>query len=270
MLKNIFVPTDFSENADHALQYALNLAKSFQLNIYVFNAHMTQTQGGMMLSIDDVIKHEREAELEELMVKIRPQLDDDVISGHVAIVHNSVDAICSGALSTKSDLIIMGTKGATGLKKLFMGSTASNVIRKTSLPVLTVPENAPVTPPKRVTLAIDTEDIEYSFFLLPVMNLLLTIKPEFTITHVQDEHEIDKTKGIFKFFNSHSIPYTYKQLKGDTVEDAITNHIEENETDLLCLINHKRTFFQRLMHPSMTQKLVMGNKIPLLVLHDYQ
>lgn len=269
MLKNIFVPTDFSENAEHALQYALNLAKKFKLNIYVFNAHVANNQGGMMLSINDTIKKEREAELEALLAKIRPELDDDLISGHVAIVHNPVDAICEQALVNKSNLIIMGTTGATGLKKVFMGSTASNLIRKTNIPVLTVPHNFPVTATKHITLAIDTQDIEYDFFLLPIMNLLLALKSKFTIAHVQDEHKIDKDKGVFKFFKNSGIDYNYKQLKGNNVEQALLEHAQESNTDLLCMFSHKRNFFQRLTNPSITQKLVMDNKIPLLVLHDY-
>lgn len=269
MLKNILVPTDFSENADHALQYALNLAKSFKLNIYVFNAHVANNQSGMVLSINDTIKQEREDELEALLTKIRPELDDDVISGHVAIVHNPVDAVCKEALTKKSDLIVMGSTGATGLKKIFLGSTASNVIRKTNIPVLTVPDDVAVTAPKHITLAIDTQDIDYDFFLLPIMNLLLGLKPKFTITHVEDENKIDKTKGIFKFFTNSGISYEYQQLKGDNIEEVLLQHVEESNTDLLCMLSHKRSFFQRLMQPSLSQKIVMGNKIPLLVLHDY-
>jgi universal stress protein A len=131
-LKNILVPLDFSEMSLKSLQYAVPLAKQF----------------GAKVTLLHVLKapvHFRDAkylaylEKEQLAV-IEKQLDEMIPPGltvETAVRQSFVfEAILEVAREIGADLIITTTHGHTGLRHLFKGSTAENVVRRAPCPVL--------------------------------------------------------------------------------------------------------------------------------------
>jgi nucleotide-binding universal stress UspA family protein len=139
-LKNILVPTDFSENATKAFPYAKDLAESFGGGIIV--AHITEPDlyfgypatvpiglEGMWAEIKDVV--------EQRFEEVRAAFGDDL---DIRTVHRDGPAAQELIeLATEEDvsLIVIATHGHTGLKHLFLGSTAERVVRGAPCPVLT-------------------------------------------------------------------------------------------------------------------------------------
>ncbi|MEP7310484.1 MAG: universal stress protein [Acidobacteriota bacterium] len=140
----ILCPVDFSEQSRVALRYAATLAarSGGRLTILYVNDPLLIAAAGIALH-DRSLATRTLVELRRFVAATVPaalvasgQTDARVASGQPA------DQIPKAALRDQSDLIVMGTNGLTGATKLFMGSTTSGVLRRTSVPVLAIPRAA--------------------------------------------------------------------------------------------------------------------------------
>ena len=119
-MRKILVPTDFSENANKALEYAIQIANKFSATIYVLHAYQVSSGTGRLISIDNIIHEDREKELNTLLRKVKPLLtNNSAIEGYVRR-GASVETVCRAAEKLTVDIIIMGTTGASGMKKMFV------------------------------------------------------------------------------------------------------------------------------------------------------
>jgi len=153
-IKKILCPTDFSENSEHALKYALTLATLSQAELRLFHVvePITYPQSTKLFEpvLDEV----------ELMMKMeaafQTQLENQVsalkeeypkITGKL-VKGNTFLEIIQAARDESVDIIVMGTHGRTGLAHVLIGSVAEKVVREAPCPVLTVkhPEHEFVRP----------------------------------------------------------------------------------------------------------------------------
>jgi nucleotide-binding universal stress UspA family protein len=148
--KHILVPTDFSEYADQALDYATQLAQ--QLQAYITLLHIIDTtplgvvEGAAMLPPS--YWQELETGLEQIMEESLKRLYDVGLQGETVIVHGvPFQTIIDTAKDKGSDLIIMGTHGRTGLPHALMGSVAEKVVRLAPCPVLVTRATTEASPP---------------------------------------------------------------------------------------------------------------------------
>jgi universal stress protein A len=137
-LKSILVPIDFSKSSQKAFEYALPLARQFDGEITLLHAieppsyamdlsYIPRSEGFPTASM--------KKELEDLGNRIiEPELLRDVI----VQVGTAFEVITSTARDCEVDLIVLTTHGKTGLKHVFMGSTAERVVRHAPCPVLVV------------------------------------------------------------------------------------------------------------------------------------
>ena len=140
-LKRILVPLDGSDSSLRAAKYAIKVAKMANADIFFMHAVVNPPYGdprGAGIMITAYIKEATEfVELwyinagnmaSEQGVKFTAETVLDVAS--------AADSIVNYAESKKADLIVIGTKGRTGLKRLLLGSVASGVVTHASCPVL--------------------------------------------------------------------------------------------------------------------------------------
>ena len=153
-IKKILCPTDFSENSEHALKYALALATLSQADLQLFHVVEPITYPQSTEFFEPVLDEV------ELMMKMeaasQQQLEDQVttlkveypkISGK-RVTGNTFLEIIQAARDDDVDMIVMGTHGRTGLAHVLIGSVAERVVREAPCPVLTVknPEHEFVKP----------------------------------------------------------------------------------------------------------------------------
>lgn len=141
--QNILVPTDFSPDADVALEYAIDLAKPANAAIHLLHVYHFPTYSSAGLDIayaypvdllEEVRKHAA-ARVEEIQKELRARgvtVESEIIEGSPAL------KIVECAEREKADLIVMGTRGLTGLKHVALGSVAERTLRLAPCPVLTV------------------------------------------------------------------------------------------------------------------------------------
>jgi len=143
-LETIIVATDFSETADHAVKTAVEYAKHFESQLVLLHAYRVDipvasplTGGGYILP--DGFYEELAAQASNQVEQAAKALvADGVAAVGVAIDKGAASAIIEEAEERKADLIVMGTRGLTGIKHIALGSVADRVVRMAPCPVLTV------------------------------------------------------------------------------------------------------------------------------------
>lgn len=143
--KLILVPTDFSAPSAEALRYGAALAERFGAHLLVIYADpflppvdYTLAAGVFALPTDDMIEGARE----QLQKFAEENVSTSVPYDVRVIVDGAVDAIFEQASQSGAQLIIMGTHGRTGLRRLLVGSVAEAVMRLASVPVIVVREGS--------------------------------------------------------------------------------------------------------------------------------
>ena len=142
-VKTILVPTDFSADAEKALSTATELAKLFGARIVVLHAYhvdipvVSPMAGGYALpqGFYEDLRSQATAQVEKLA---KEAAAEGIEATGIALQDPAAGAIAAQAESLPADLIVMGTRGLTGLKHVVLGSVAERVVRTAPCPVLTV------------------------------------------------------------------------------------------------------------------------------------
>lgn len=159
MLKRILVPLDGSACANHAFDYALRLAKAEAAALYVcavvYPAALIGRTPTAPLEEERVAAAVAEAE-GVLGAAVRKATLAGVPAGKHVKLGEPGETIVACAAELRADVVVMGTHGCSGLKRLFMGSVAEFVLRSSPCPVVTVREQIPIEP-ARTTAPVDRQ-----------------------------------------------------------------------------------------------------------------
>lgn len=140
-IRTILVPVDFSDHAARALDAAMEFAKSFDARLHLL--HSYQIHIGSVSPYGLVLPPNFDSEMREAATRRLAEWREKVIAAgiecreHITPIFPS-EAICQVAEEIGADLIVMGTRGLTGLKHVVLGSVAERTIRNAPCPVLTV------------------------------------------------------------------------------------------------------------------------------------
>jgi nucleotide-binding universal stress UspA family protein len=147
LARTILVATDFSEQADHALEYAAKLAAQLDAKIHLVHAISVPAMGvsemGVAYSSMMIESQTRAAQaaLDALAARYRDRVSLAPTRLEVGDARDAIDLV---AEQIGADLIVMGTHGRRGVKRLLLGSVAEAVVRSAPCPVLTVrPRRSP-------------------------------------------------------------------------------------------------------------------------------
>lgn len=274
MLNKILFPTDFSSSANNALLFAIDLCKRTNASLHVLYVQSMPIMDASYpmdsyLPILKQIEESANANLEGLKnQKLIPSGIDFVI--HQSVGNHVALEITNFAESSKMDLIVMGTKGASGIESVLIGSNAASVVSKAIIPVLVIPPSAHTTQLKNLLYASDYNEPEF-----PALNQLqyfaALYKANINVLHVSTESDnyFDMGNSLFtsKKNEGKLADITIINRKDMEITDAITEQIKERQIDLLVLAKHNRSFFDRLFHRSISRQMAFHTTIPLLVLH---
>ena len=142
--KLILVPTDFSETAAHALRYASSLALRLDACLLVVHGDLfippidVMGTGAFDLSRDQLVADARETMLQHVEVNVDPRVPFDTR----VVVAPPVNAIIEATQESGAQLIVMGTHGRSGLRRLVVGSVTETVMRSATVPVIALNETS--------------------------------------------------------------------------------------------------------------------------------
>ena len=140
MLKKILVPFDGSGYSEKAFEKAVEIAEKFESELIVMTVLQSKIPDSSGVSIERLqeLQDEQENEATIMLRKLETEARNKNIPFSIKVVHNpsSSDGIATFAESNNIDLIVMGSHGRTGLRKIVLGSVANGVIGHTTCPVL--------------------------------------------------------------------------------------------------------------------------------------
>lgn len=268
----ILVPTDFSESSKNAALYAARFAK--KVNAEIILIHIVHFEHPPMIQvygfIEEEIKEMRFTNASQDCVLLVNELKSEVpevqISYTVSQGFPIEDEIENYAVTNKIDLIIMGTKGASGLKKILFGSNAVAVINKSSIPVITVPEHSSFNNLKLIVYASDMHNI-----LAETRKIISLAKPfdaSIDILHVLSS---DSEKKIDEVSVENNLIEEYKKISfhiihNNDVIETINDFVANVKADILVMSTHEVGFFEKLFKKSFCQEEAFHSSFPLLIL----
>lgn len=277
-MKTILFPTDFSNNANRALEYAVEIAVLTKASLHLLHVYtpvVSKDNAFSALITDEVIDAKREAHEKLSVITGMIAKEYPVVKCQAWVcVGEPVDEILNTSTDIEANLIIMGTLGATKLSKMIFGSNTAAIIEKSACPVLAVPSDCVYRMPKRILFATN-----FSFKDLEGMkNLTLIAKAfdaEIILGHVDVsiDEDSDETSSMENFMNEVVSVTSYPKISFNIVGDhnvsmGLDKMIEEVSIDLFALSTRKRTWFEKIYDPSLTAKISHYMSIPLLAFHN--
>ena len=273
-MKTILAPIDFSDASFNSAHYAAALANVFNAELVLIHAYVNPTTIDEMprelftvpeTELDQVLSKFMEENVEVLRKKFTIKIKGIVKEGRASVIIENL------ADQTNADLVVMGLKGKGKTKSLF-GSNTTHLMRKSSIPVLAIPEGAEFNSFQTILLASDFNlETNFSSYSL-LKNFAEKFNATIHILNVRRKNaEFSKAELLEKLNISLAFPNIEAQfysIEDDDVDDGIEDFLEKNPSQLLVMIAKKRNFFERLIHKSNTREVSKETRIPLLVLPD--
>ena len=145
---HLLVPTDFSPDAERALDYAIALARTLHAQVtllHVISAVYWAT-GEVPGALSATVLEELEAIAQQSLEQALQRVRDAGLEGEALVVHGSpFECIVAAARDQGIDLIVMGSHGRTGLRHVLLGSVAERVVRLAPCPVLVTRATPPAS-----------------------------------------------------------------------------------------------------------------------------
>jgi nucleotide-binding universal stress UspA family protein len=273
-MKNLIVPVDFSTASYNAAEYAVLLADVFNAKVTFINAvaplflYDEDAVPAMVRQQQNLIEANKNLlakQIESLSKKTTIDIEGFVSEG------SAFSVIQESAFEQHADLIVMGMKGKGKSNSIF-GSTTNTVIRKSSFPVLVIPEGASYQSIDTITLASDfNEEIDMNRYTL--LEILAQKYDSFiqVLNVRKDEIVLSDSESIGKMKTHFALTYlrhNFTVIEYDDVVEGIEEYLELKPADLLVMMAHKHSLIDRLFAKVFTKEMARQTKIPLLVLQN--
>lgn len=277
-MKNILLPTDFSDNSINAIKYATQLFKDVDCVFHVLHVYgvpfLTEQEIPFYnLQGRGAVESRLFQESEENIRKIIENLEENSKHKYRTISDYNffINSVLKMVKEKNMDSIVMGTKGATGAKEIFMGSNTGEVILKAACDILAIPENATYQNPKEITFPTDFRIPFKKEDLHGLIEIVQLYDATIRVLHVLNEKKLDEEqrfnkKCLTKHFQN--IDFTFHTLTNTNFETALNCFTQSRgNMDMIAIIARHHNIFQRLFFRPKVEKLSFHTNIPLLILH---
>lgn len=276
-MKKILVPTDFSENAFLAAEYAATICKTQNYSLHLVhyytaisssfedNASTTIQADPLLLKADLTIK--------EWTAKLQSKFPEVNIS-----FHNErgllQDALTKEAKRNDYIAIVMGTTGATGAKNIFWGSNTAIITTTSPIPVIAVPNKTVSTRINKVGLLTNLKQEE----LITLQEFLHSIKGEIDLVLIHAHKEDESMASIreklelwlvniepfnaVRNVNYLTAPIVKEDKNLDTIPEVISQIIADNAIDMILITKSRKSFFERLFTTSVSKAMTLDLQTP--------
>jgi nucleotide-binding universal stress UspA family protein len=266
---NILVPTDFSPASKIAVQNAVRISNKLNGNVTLLHVINLEQKVKATLRMEigsrELIRTIQQ-NFQELIDQVSIDFENqEPITCRIVQGRSFEDTIMKESKRLRSGLIVMGTRGASGLKKAILGSNTASLIGVSHIPVLAVPEQADFTTFRNVIYATDMKNLEAELkILIPYVERFGSIVHILHI--VEDGSQIEIVE---KEINAVVTRMGYKNVVtlvtfDPDIDGAIDQYISVTKADLLTMFTHEPSFFEKIFDRSVTRNMAFQSKIPLL------
>jgi len=285
-MKRILVPVDFSPHTGISCQYALKIAKATGAEMILFHSFFDQLyfsgggfnsggfESGIMLTDEITLDFhkQKETRLKELADELQSSL---LRSGQPVVkiiykmgIGDPEVQILQAIEQLEPDLIIMGSSGM-GKKRLLSGSVARRIMNIAEIPVIAVPEMDEVPDIRNVVYmtnfdpadheVIDEIDLIFSPFRINIFCLHLCDENDNAIA----KQKMDNFAGS-QLFKELEGRISFHLLDAENQQEALRIFMDEQKTDLVAFIPHKRNVLKNIVFQGLTKEDLFLTHIPIL------
>ncbi|MGJ1267657.1 universal stress protein [Sphingobacterium spiritivorum] len=278
-MKRILFPTDFSEAANNAFVYALQLAKSIDASLYILHVYelpiYSSMYAGQLDYVQQIYQSIELAQFDNYKDNV-PQLHEiakkynleDIEMYFVFEKGLFLDSIKRVIKRDHIDMIVMGTTGLNSANTTLIGSNTVNLIRSVSQPVFSIPRLAKFNGIKAIGFTTLFREADKKP-LAEILKLADYFDAKINVLHIKtkENEDIESQAAAWKQqFNNSRLEFSIVQ--GTSVEEKVLEFIIDHKIDFLAIVKRNRNFFDRLFTSSMSQKLAYHSTIPILVIRE--
>ncbi|MFZ5999402.1 MAG: universal stress protein [Bacteroidota bacterium] len=261
----ILILTDFSPLSKMAIHYALKMGNHLEAEFTILNVVRLDGVPKSNLKWKQIEKSHFAVAEEEgaklLKGKTKSPLSFKAVKGHTV-----TDAIRRYTEKNYTNLVVMGSQGASQLKKFRLGGTTVSVIDAIYSPVMAIPKLAEFKNFKNVVYATDLQNVEKELeMIVPFAKIFDSrIHMVHVVTAIDKQIEQEKKFAEVLIEKSGYTKIDFKLIIDDDISQAIDQYIKETKSDLLTTFTHELNLYEKLFGLSVTRKLAYQGNIPLL------
>lgn len=273
-MKKIIVPTDFSEAAENAARYAVEIAAHLQAGVTLMHTlplPVPVSEIPVPMESYGRVKAEADELLQQLKNKLEREPHRAVPIDFYATNNSFFDE--TKRLNEEEDVyaVVMGTTGANATAAFFLGSYSLTALKNLTIPLIVVPPGYQYKPIQKIALACDMDDVAATIPLKNIQELLKYYQAAVDIIYVSDHGEGIAAEAVREsaFVKMYLADYkpSVQMLTGFDIQMELENYVVKNNVDLLLLLPKERGFAASIFHKSLTKKMVKHPAVPMMMLH---
>ncbi|NHF57728.1 universal stress protein [Flavobacteriaceae bacterium TP-CH-4] len=278
-MKNILIPTDFSNNAYNALFYATALFHHHECTFFILNSFTEVTplksvslSNGKHKSLIEQLGDESVEGLQHSMHRIN--LDDDNPKHRFELLSRKgsfINTLQHAVAENDIDLVVMGTTGATGNTSVFLGSNTTKAMAALkACPVLAIPLEKEFSMPYEIAFASDYRRNFDAKILEPLRFMSKLCSAAVRIVHINEQERLDKQQEgnlntLLAYMKPlphsiHWMPHFASKTK------TLQTFLDELGIGMLAMIRYEHGFVKKLLREPVIEKMAFHLSIPFLVI----
>ena len=269
-MQKIVVPTDFSPIAANAFDYAIELAARFESALCLYHVYRFRKKADYDWDYpadEQPFIKSIEERMEFSKKKFIGKIKEYGISLQTVVERSDVFILFKHTVIEQNfNLVVMGSKGASGLEKVIFGSVAATALDLSKVPVLVVPPKSTFVPIKHIVLALDRKEISAEL-LIPLQQLAAAFEAKVTVLTIKSDTEQEAAPRSDIALQGVDIAYREIPLNG-SINVSIQAYLDTNSCDLLCMVKREKGFFDSIFKKSITKAQVYDPRTPFLVIPE--
>lgn len=276
-MKKIVIPYDFSDEADHAIDAAIQFSQKEESLLHLI--HVVEIPSSYLglfpefgsLGIESIYSDDVLSTVKEKVDKRVRDLNYLGIKATSTVMHGKpFESIQKTIVSEEADLIIMGSRGATGLKEMFIGSNTERVIRYSKAPVLTVKKKINLSEMSDMVFATDfvsDNALKFAKYVQKLLGLKIRLLKVYNTNDwaytTRTAREKTEEFGIENGLHDYSVHV----IDSPFVTDGILRFAHEKKTDMIVMGTHGFKGLGHLIAGSKAEGVANHSQIPIFTIH---
>ncbi|VAW14183.1 hypothetical protein MNBD_BACTEROID03-746 [hydrothermal vent metagenome] len=274
-MKNILIPTDFSNNAYNALFHATKLVEGKKCTFYLLNIYDETTSILSMnatKSLLQQLKDESNEGLHNLVHRIQLDRKDAQYNFETISKKGDLVEVITKTIQKKEiDLVVMGNNGCSEVKAIFLGSNVLKAIGHIQqCPILTIPKEIDFKPPKEIAFVTDYRHSYDAGLLQPLLFMAEQYRSKIYVMHINEEEVLDgvqeMNRSILLKYLSHFEYSLHWMPLFKSKATAIQVFLDELGIDMLAMVNYDHSFLEKMTREPVIKRVAFDLDIPFLVI----
>ena len=278
-MRRILIPTDFSDNAMNAIQYALELFKYERSEFFIMHAYQDEIYADKALltrdtldEVTQIVSNKSQLKLENTLKQIKgispnPKHTYTTISAKNMLL-DETDRIVD---DENIDIIVMGTRGKTNDRKLTFGSYTLQVLKYVQCPVLAIPENYKYTQPKQILFPTNYMIPYKRRELKLVCEMVTPYRAVINVLYISKSNKLSMRQEDNQDFIKAELcknSINFNTIKSDNITNAVYTYVKENKINMLVMVNTRHSFLENILFRSTIDEMSLFIDIPFLALQN--